>query len=147
MLWTKEAQRQGNCDDNDGGCVDPTVIRPALGTFSVVGMGSAQSVVSIAEGEQKAHKYTCFASSVLCTGNYDLYVQVLHLSSSLWRNRRMTKKSRPLTPELSPSKSPGLKMIHAGPDLDGLIILRRPRFHLSGVQSAIYIGWYSSEMP
>ena len=59
------------------------LIRPALGTFSVVGMGSAQSVVSIAEGEQKAHKYTCFASSVLCTGNYDLYVQVLHLSSSL----------------------------------------------------------------
>ena len=70
MLWTKEAQRQGNCDDNDGGCVDPTVIRPALGTFSVVGMGSAQSVVSIAEGEQKAHKYTCFAISALCTGNH-----------------------------------------------------------------------------
>ena len=40
---------------------------------------------------------------------------------------RITKKARPLTPEMSPSKSPGLKMIHAGPDLDGLIILRRPR--------------------
>ena len=39
-------------------------------------MGSAQSVVSIPEGEQKAHKYTCFASSALCTGNYDLYVLV-----------------------------------------------------------------------
>ena len=100
-------------------------------------MGSAQSVVSIPEGEQKAHKYTCFASSALCTGNYDLYVLVLHLSSSLFKNRRITKKSRPLTPELSPSKSPGLKMIHAGPDLDGLIILRRPRFHLRGVQLAI----------
>ena len=66
-----------------------------------------------------------------------MYVLVLHLSSSLLKNRRMTKKSRPLTPELSPSKSPGLKMIHAGPDLDGLIILRRPRFHLRGVQLAI----------
>ena len=138
MLWTKEAQRQGNCDDNDGGCVDPTVFHPALGTFSVVVMGSAQSVVSIPEGEQKAHKYTCFACSALCTGNYDLYVLVLHLSSSLLKNRRMTKKSRPLTPELSPSKSPGLKMIHAGPDLDGLIILRRPRFLLRGVHLVIY---------
>ena len=92
----------------------------------------------IPEGEQKAHKYICFACSALCTGNYDLYVLVLHLSSSLLKNRRMTKKSRPLTPELSPSKSPGLKMIHAGPDLDGLIILRRPRFHLRGVQLVIY---------
>ena len=83
MLWTKEAQRQGNCDDNDGGCVDLTVFHLALGTFSVVAMGSPQSVVSIPEGEQKAHKYTCFASSALSTGNYDLYVLVLHLSSSL----------------------------------------------------------------
>ena len=39
MLWTKEAQRQGNCDDNDGGCVDPTVFHPAFGTFSLVVMG------------------------------------------------------------------------------------------------------------
>ena len=38
MLWTKEAQRQGNCDDNDGGCVDPIVFQPALGTYSVVVM-------------------------------------------------------------------------------------------------------------
>lgn len=52
---------------------------------------------------------------------------------------RMTKKSRPLTPELSPSKSPGLKMIHAGPDLDGLIILRRPRSHERGESRVTYL--------
>ena len=49
MLWTKEAQRQGNCDDNDGGCVDPTVIRPALGTFSVVAT-ELEFVIAVSAG-------------------------------------------------------------------------------------------------
>ena len=35
-----------------------------------------KDIGSIPEGEQKAHKYTCFARSALCTGNYDLYVLV-----------------------------------------------------------------------
>ena len=77
MLWTKEAQRQGNCDDNDGGCVDPTVFHPAFGTFSVVVMGSAQSVVLIPEGEQKAHTHSCIAMSDKYTGNNDLFFLVV----------------------------------------------------------------------
>ena len=28
---------------------------------------------SIPEGDKKAHNYACFASSALCTRNYDLY--------------------------------------------------------------------------
>ena len=35
---------------------------------------------SIPEGDQKGHKYTCFARSALCTGNlYDSYALVRHL--------------------------------------------------------------------
>jgi len=52
---------------------------------------------------------------------------------------RISKKARPLTPEMSPSKSPGLKMIHAGPDLDGLIILRRPRSGERGESRVTYL--------
>jgi len=52
---------------------------------------------------------------------------------------RISKKTRPVTPEMSPSKSPGLKMIHAGPDLDGLIILRRPRSSERGESRVTYL--------
>jgi len=35
------------------------------------------------EGEQKTHKYACFARSALCTGNYDLYEGVLEVALPL----------------------------------------------------------------
>ena len=37
-------------------------------------LSSTQIIVSIPEGEQKDLKFTYFARSALCTGNYDLYL-------------------------------------------------------------------------
>ena len=48
-----------------------------LALFSIVVMGSAQSVVSIPEGEQKAHTHSCIAMSAKCTGNNDLFFLVV----------------------------------------------------------------------
>ena len=50
---------------------------------------------------------------------------------------RSSRRSNTVTPSRSPSKTPGLKMIHAGPDLDGLIILRRPR----SADGRAHISW------
>ena len=43
-------------------------------------------ISSIPEGDQKGHKYTCFARSDLCTGNlYDLYALEVKSLQSLLR--------------------------------------------------------------
>ena len=45
---------------------------------------------SIPEGEQKTHKYTCFARSALCIGDSDLYalLKIMSIISSTMSNLR-----------------------------------------------------------
>ena len=78
-----------------------------------IGIVGPKVIGSIPEGEQKTHKYTCFARSAMCIGDYDLY-PLMKLLCQLYLRRWQTcgRKilARPPPPPTGPRVNPRMML-------------------------------------